>query len=117
MDILIYLCLLAVIGIFFFFSLFPAENKSKTPYLFIIFFCSVFFILQMFSAPYIDVGTNVTVVQDGTGQITQAITQPIKQPIGNFNYILLLGNTAFFILAVLQTVFSKGNYVEDHHKR
>ena len=107
MDIIIYLGLFGVMGALFFVALFPKDNRSSTPFLFIILFSSIFFIFQMLSPAYIYDGINNTLVYDGSGDIIGSTSKDIQKDLGGWSWVLTLSNTAFFLLGVLNLIFHK----------
>lgn len=110
MDVLIYIGLIVLTGLFYFLSLFPEKSNVSTPYLFIIFLTSTFFILQIVSDPYICTGTNTTITYNSTGNVIGSLHEPIKQDLGGWNYVLILSNLMFMILAIMNITLGKERF-------
>ncbi len=89
MDFLIYVCLIILIGIFIFLNNF---SQGYNPMLFVFVLSVLGLVMLTNSGPEIIIGTNTTLIFDGSGIVTGAISEFNTEPFT----VLGFGTTNFF---------------------
>lgn len=115
MDFLIYVCLIIIIGAFFFLQNF---SEGYNPMI-IVFVLSMFGLLMLVnSAPEVITGTNTTITKDSSGLVTGATSEFITEEFtvfgfGTTNFFAIMF-IAFLLLAVTNIYFDR---IEDMNIR